>query len=293
MNTLPIGFVLAQAATAGQCALILDIADTHPQRPPRLRLTVNGAVFDRELRSGGSEDSLRGNLNSAKPQVVEVKFPATLLKPGYNEIALRSTGGSWLVFDALHLEAPAEVRLASPANTVIRSVSTPAYAVSASRKAPATIRVEVFRAGAPGKLQVQIERGTSQVLETEPGLQVFEVAAPASAPGKSTHVRVSAEGQLLHESSLSLQAAPSATPADYVDVFKGTANCVTDPYGRNADWKTKDEPSALTRPKQIGDQLLLPFPITVSLGVVGVGNGKCSGPPACSLNSCIGFANIS
>ncbi len=224
MNTLPIGFVLAQAATAGQCALILNIADTHPQRPPRLRITVNGTVFDRELRAGGSEDSLRGNLGLAKPQVVEVEFPASLLRPGYNEIALRSTGGSWLVFDALRLEAPAEVRLASPASTVIRSVSTTTYAVSASKKMPATIRVEVFRAGTPGPLQVQIEDGPSQVLETESGLQAVEVPAPASAPGRTTHVRVSADGQLLHELQLSLQAAPLATPADYVDVFKGTAH---------------------------------------------------------------------
>ena len=169
MNTLPIGFVLAQSATAGSCALILNIADTHPQHPPRLRIIVNGAVFERELQMGGSEDSLRGKLSSAKPQVVELQFPATLLKVGYNEIALRSTSGSWLLFDALRLEAPAEVRLAPVANTVIRSVSTTAYAVSASRKTPATIRLEVFRAGTPGQLQVQIDDAPSQVLETEPG----------------------------------------------------------------------------------------------------------------------------
>ena len=162
MNTLPVGFVLAQAATAGQCALILNIADTRPQHPPRLRITVNGAVFERELRKGGNEDSLRGNLGAAKPQVVEVEFPATLLKVGYNEIALRSTSGSWLLFDALRLEAPAEVKLAPVANTVVRSVSTTAYAVSASRKTPATVRLEVFRAGGPGQLQVQIEDAPSQ-----------------------------------------------------------------------------------------------------------------------------------
>ena len=224
MNTLPIGFVLAQAATAGQCALILNIADTHPQSPPRLRITVNGVIFERELPIGGSEESLRGNLSLAKPQVVEVEFRATLLKPGYNEIALRSTSGSWLVFDALRLEAPAEARLAPLANTIIRSVSTAAYAVSTSRKTPATIRLEVFRAGAPGQLQVQIGDGLGQVIVTEPGLQVLEVPAPASASGKMTHVRVSADGQLLHETQLSLRAAPVATPADYVDVFKGMAH---------------------------------------------------------------------
>ncbi len=224
MNTLPIGFVLAQAATTSQCALVLNIADTRPYRPLRLRITVNGSVFDRELDPGGSEDSLRGNLTSAKPQVLEVEFPAALLKAGYNEIALRSTGGSWLVFDALRLEAPAGVKLAPPANTVIRSVSPTAYAVSDSKKTPATIRLEVFRAGSPGRLKVEIENGGSQELETQPGLQVFEVPAPASVPGKTTRVRVSADGQLLHESGLNFRAAPLATPADYVDVFKGTAH---------------------------------------------------------------------
>jgi predicted alpha-1,2-mannosidase len=224
MNTLPIGFVLAQVATAGQCALVLNIADTHPQRPPRLRITINGTVFDRELRPGGSEDSLRGNLGSAKPQVLEVEFPTTLLKPGYNEIALRSTGGSWLVFDAVRLETPVEVRLAPVAKTVIRSVMTTAYAVSASKKTPATIRLEVFRAGTSGRLKVEIENGGSQELDTASGLQVLEIPAPASAPGKMTRVRISADGQLLHESRLTLRASPLVTPADYVDVFKGSAH---------------------------------------------------------------------
>ncbi|MBI3851898.1 MAG: glycoside hydrolase family 92 protein [Verrucomicrobia bacterium] len=224
MNTLPIGFVLAQAATADHCKLVLNIADTRPERPPRLRITINGTVFNRELSPGGSEDSLRGHLGSAKPQVVEVEFPATLLRPGYNEIALRSTGGSWLVFDALRLEVPSEVRLASPANTVIRSVTTTAYAVSAKKNMPATIRLEVFRASSPGRLKVEVESGGSQELDTQPGLQVFEIPAPTSAPGKGTHFHVSADGQLLHESQLNLRASPPAAPADYVDVFKGTAH---------------------------------------------------------------------
>ena len=224
MNTLPVGFVLAQTATAGQCALILDIADTHPARPPRLRITINGAVFDRELRPGGSENSLHGNLGSAKPQVVEVEFPTSLLKPGYNEIALRTTGGSWLVFDALRLETPAEMRLAPVVDTVVRSITSASYALSAGKRNSATVRVEVYRAGSPGKLNVQFKSGVSQNLATEPGLQVFEVPAPVSASGKLTRVRVSADGQLLHESQLNLRASPPVTPADYVDPFKGTAH---------------------------------------------------------------------
>ena len=146
------------------------------------------------------------------------------MRAGYNEIALRSTKGSWLVFDALRLEAPAEARLAPPANTVIRSVTAAPYAVSRSRKTPATIRIEVFRAGGPGKLKVAIENGGTRELETAPGLQVLEVPAPASAPGRNTRIELSAEGRVLCETQLSLPASPPATPADYVDVFRGTAH---------------------------------------------------------------------
>jgi predicted alpha-1,2-mannosidase len=224
MNTLPIGFVLEQAPASGRCVLTIDLCDTDPQHPPRLRVTINGTRFERALAAGGSEDSLRGNLQSAKKQPIQIGFPPSLLRRGYNEISLRSTRGSWLIFDALRLETAGEARLAPVTDTVVRSVSTAPYAVSASKETPATIRVEVFRADSPGKLQAEIANGETQELTTEPGLQVFELPAPASGAGKTTLVRLSAEGQLLHETRLSLRPSPPATPTDYVDVFKGTAH---------------------------------------------------------------------
>ncbi|MGO8674314.1 MAG: GH92 family glycosyl hydrolase [Limisphaerales bacterium] len=224
MNTLPIGFVLAQTAATGQCVFTINVAETPPQQPPKLRVAVNGAVFERDLRPGGSQDSLSGNMTSPKPQAVRVEFPASLLRPGYNEIALRSTAGSWMMFDALCLETPPECRLAPTTSTLIRSVSAAGYAVSESRQSPAAVRVELFRAGLRGKLKVEIEQGETQEREIDPGLQVLELPAPASPPGEMTRVRVSADGQLLHEARLALRASAPATPADYVDIFNGTAH---------------------------------------------------------------------
>jgi predicted alpha-1,2-mannosidase len=224
MNTLPVGFVLAQTAATGQCALTINVAETPLQHPPRLRVTVNGAVFERELRPGGGDDSPGGNMVSAKPQAVRVEFPASLLRLGYNEIALRSTAGSWLMFDGLLFEAPAEFRLAPAASTIIRSVSAAGYGVSDNPQTPATLRVELFRAGSSAKLTVEIEHGQTQEPDIQPGLQVLELPAPASPPGEMTRVRVSAEGQLLEEARLALRASAPATPADYVDLFKGTAH---------------------------------------------------------------------
>ena len=222
MNTVAIGFVLARVAEGGRCTLWLDLAGTHPPAP-RLLVTVNGSAFERDLPPGGSGDEpLAANFHAPKDEAVAVEFPASQLRKGYNEIALRIARGSWLVFDALRLDAPPGTRLAPTADTVIRSVAAAPHAVSGAKETPATIRVEVFRSGAPGKVEVEIDGGGSSERPTEPGLQVLEVPAPASPAGKTTRVRLRADGRILEEAELSLSASRPATPADYVNVFNGT-----------------------------------------------------------------------
>jgi predicted alpha-1,2-mannosidase len=225
MNTLPIGFVLDQVSTNGQCVFSIAFCDCSSQSPPHLRVTVNGAIFEQDLLpGGGTTNSLNGDLSLAKPQAIQVEFPSSLLKPGYNEIALRTTKGSWCLFDALTLQTPVGVTLAPTAQTIIRCVSAPPYAVSSKRKTPATVRVEVYRNASPGNLEVQIGKGKVQDVVLQPGLQAVEIPAPASKRGKTTHLRLSADGQLLFETDLDLRASPLATPADYVDQFMGTAH---------------------------------------------------------------------
>ncbi len=224
MNTLPIGFVLDQVPTNGECVLTIAFCDTQPQRPPMLRITVNGVIFERQLAAGGSDDSVKGKLDSAKPQVVKVAFPVARLKRGYNEIALRCTHDSWAIFDELHLDCPDGTQLAPPSATIIRSVTAASYAVATNPATPATLRVELFRAGLPGKLEVKVGTSEARHITIQPGLQVLEIPAPASTASGTTRIQLSADGQLLCDTELSLRAVPLATPADYVDVFLGTAH---------------------------------------------------------------------
>ena len=224
MNMLPIGFVLDQTTIEGECVFTINICDAQPKYPPKLRVTVNGAIFEHQLAGGGSDDSIKGDLHLAKPQVVCVVFPASLLKKGYNEIVLRNTVGSWLLFDALCLEAPGGFKLAPPARTVIRSVKVEPYGVSANPETPSAIRVEVFRSGVPGRLMVRIGDRKAQQWRIESGMQVLQIPAPASAAGWKTRVRLSSDSRLLYDEPLALPVAPPATPADYVDVFLGTAH---------------------------------------------------------------------
>ena len=224
MNTLPIGFVLEAVPTQGQCRLVVELCDASTNNPPRLRVDVNKMSYETEIPPGGGEDSLLGDYSKAKAHVARIEFPVSLLRVGYNEIALRSTRGSWLVFDALRLETPAGARLAPMARTVIRSVTSAPYAVSNHRKEKATVRVEVYQHERPGTLSVRIGDRPATEWRLEPGMQVLEIPAPASDKKSATTIQLRAEGRLLQETQLNLPACPPVTPADYVDVFRGTAH---------------------------------------------------------------------
>ena len=219
MNTLPIGFVLDKVSDQGQCVLTIAFADSSPVNPPHVRITINGTIFERDLLPGGNTSSLKGVASGAKPQTVRIEFPASLLKPGYNEIALRTTEGSWCVFDALRLDAPNGTTLAPVSQTVIRSISTPYYAVS-SDKETATVRLEVYRNASAGNLEVQIGNAAAQKVALQTGLQALEIPAPAG----QARLRLSADGRTLYEGDLALLVCPPVTPSDYVDQFMGTAH---------------------------------------------------------------------
>jgi predicted alpha-1,2-mannosidase len=223
LNTLSIGFVLHQAPAFGQCALIINVGSAPSKYPPTLRVTINGLPFDRNLSGSGADSLLNGHIRFTDEQVLRVDFPSSLLKKGYNEITLRSTKGSWMLFDELHLETPADVELAQPSNTIIRSINAAPYTVSSNPKTPATVRIEIFHAGQPGKIKAEIGR-IKKELTVQPGLHVLEVSVPASIADQPTLVRLSANGKVLDETQLHLTASPHGTPADYVDVFMGTAH---------------------------------------------------------------------
>jgi len=222
MNTLPIGFVLDQVTTNGLCALVVDTCAAPSS--PGLRVTVNGAIHEAGIPQGGGDECLRGDYAKVQSQTTRIEFPASELRAGYNEITLRITRGNWLLFDSLKLETPPGAKLAPKSSTVIRSVTAAPYAVGDSRREKATVRVEVYQHEEQGELSLGIGNGWMHEWTLEPGLQVLEIPAKASAKGQTTRIRFTAEGRPLSETSLSLPECAPVTPADYVNVFGGTAH---------------------------------------------------------------------
>lgn len=222
MNTLTAGFVIRRFSNSGACTLTINFCDASPKYPPHILIKINGTKYERALLPGGSDSSLYGDLTSAKPQKIQVKFPCSLLKEEFNKISLRTTKGSWCIFDALSLETPDAIKLTSTSNIVIQKVIEAPYSVSSNKETPATLRVKAFCKNHSGNLNIKIGNGKVTKIKLNHGLQVLEIPGSASPEGKKSDIKFTVNGKLLYKTKLNLTSSPPVIPSDYVNTFMGT-----------------------------------------------------------------------
>ena len=101
VHPFTVRFLLAEPPR-GDCTLRVEFADVHAGARPTFLVSVGGRRAQFRLQPGGSESPLSHGA-SAKPQRIELAFPASLLHQGTNDIQLSAATGSWVVYDALTL----------------------------------------------------------------------------------------------------------------------------------------------------------------------------------------------
>jgi alpha-mannosidase len=117
-HTFLIAFGLDVLPGPGECRLRLVFLDVHAGLPPTLRVSINGTPFERTLPAGAGDASLFGEPNRGEPVAWEIPFPASLLRPGDNQVAITSTTGSWALYDAVRLETQGEARLTAVQSSI-------------------------------------------------------------------------------------------------------------------------------------------------------------------------------
>ena len=104
-HTFKIHFQIPEPAP-GFCRLVIDFVSTHPARPPRLSIDINGEKIERQLPAGSSDDAL-ANPRAGKNYSLQQLIPSALLRAGDNTIALTDAEGSWMLYDDVRLESGA------------------------------------------------------------------------------------------------------------------------------------------------------------------------------------------
>ena len=196
----------ASGPAADACKLEFDLLDTHSSAPPKLGIEINGQTFSRKLPAGAGDASVAGQPASGRPYHFEVEFPGALLKSGNNEIAITTASGSWLLYDCVELETPADVASVPVAGAVLLRSAAPRLAlVEKDGKLFQPVDLTVVSTGPAASASVQldgVEVGRAALSE---GVQHFEVLAPEATAASTGTVALVAGGKTLASRSVARQ----------------------------------------------------------------------------------------
>ena len=199
-------FGVKKPAPSGPCKLVFDLLDTHSQSPPKLRLSVNGQPFERQLPEGGGDDSVQGQPARGKPHRFTVEFPSSLLRAGNNQIDIANVSGSWVLYDSVALETPAGIESAPVENAVaLRSVQAEPALVERGGKLYQPLSGSLVYFGDAREASVRLGETEITRLQLVRGAQKIEAFIPAVEKETQTTLNLVADGKVLATSTLTLK----------------------------------------------------------------------------------------
>ena len=195
-----------ESSAAGTCKLKFDLLDTQHQLPPKLNITVNGHPFERQLPAGASDDSVNGEPSHGRPCHLEVAFPATLLKPGDNELAITTVTGSWLLYDSVTLEGPAGITPAPLTGSVgLRSIDPQPALVERDGKLFEPVTASVFSVGEPREVSLLVDGVETGRVQLTNGIQTVVALAPEVKQEAKTVLTMVAGGKTIASGPITLK----------------------------------------------------------------------------------------
>ena len=222
-HVLNILFAMESAPVKGDWMFVVNILNAQQQTPPLFKVTVNGKSWKYLIPPGD------GNIKE-DPFVVlhkiEIPLEAGLIRKGGNEINLTTLEGSWLVFDDVRLEGPANAKLQSVhSSAFLRNVKAADYHISEQHGVVQPLLVDIEHLSGTPKLTVKLDGKTILEQTLEVGRYVLEAPMPAVTKETKSKYTILVDGKrLLTGNALRSPSLRTITPADYVNTFLGTAH---------------------------------------------------------------------
>jgi alpha-mannosidase len=186
----------ANAPDASACRLVVELAASHRSAPPVVTTAVNGRAFERRLPPGGSDEAVRGTAAQGDGFSWTDAFPCSVLKAGNNEVRIATTDGSWLIYDSVRLEAPADLEISPVADeTRIERIEAAPVWLTGSGGAVQPLSAVVWRLGPPIEGTVRGAGGAPAPALVTEGFQAIHLSVPASELEREVAVTLDLPGQ--------------------------------------------------------------------------------------------------
>ncbi len=249
-------FGLEKGAIDKPAVLAIDFAGVNKGRS-LLKVTVNGIPSYREL-SGGEDRIIEGDIKAGDGRAVEIPIAAGTLREGGNQVTMTILEGSWVVFDQIRMEGPADMktRQVNP-YAFVRSVKAAGYELEDNGRVQPLL-VDIEHLGDFRELSVRLDGKKIYSAHLDSARYVLEVPMKALKKTKTSEYQILADGFVLDAGKVERGPKPLQTLADYVDTRMGTAHSrwmiapgpwmpfsmvKLSPDNENAGWQSGHQPS--------------------------------------------------
>lgn len=222
-RTFSIYFGLKEAPTAN-CRLILDLVDTHPERPPTLRVSVNRHHSDHPLPRGGSHGSIFGNPEAGREHRLVIEIPAKWLKAGLNEIRILNREMSWILYDTVVFQASDSTELAPAEGIMLRTVELDPWLTRLDGKPGHQLAVTLVRVGPPTEVTIEATGSKPFRLTARPGVGRARLRLPPFEKETDIAVEVRQDERLVGRRAMKVGPSRQREPVDWVDPMLGTSS---------------------------------------------------------------------
>jgi hypothetical protein len=222
-HSFEILFALKSVPRGGGWRLVVDFADTHSFRPPKLRACLNGHTWEVQTPAGAGEASIKGEPGKGKVFTWSLPLTSDMLSAGDNELTLSSVAGSWCVYKSVRLEVPEGV-VAMPVSerTWLAEVELPPVWLKGDGQELQPIKVTACHTGRGVQAAWKLGKAVLGEVAIRPGVQTFELRAPARTKTQRERLSATSAGITLAETNLLVGPPPIrelwVLPHSHVDI---------------------------------------------------------------------------
>ena len=219
-HTFTVVFVLEHAVT-GKARLVIDLLDTHSERPPTFTIKVNDRSWTHECPPGGGDASIFGSADVGQEHVIEVPIPEGVLTQGANTVEITNSALSWVVYDWVGLETDASLVVSDYA--MIRGVEVDPWLTRANGTLGQLLTIDLLVLDETSDLALQVGSRPPIPVVAQGNLCQVELRLPPARARKRATVKLLQDGKEVDRRRVTRGRAREREPVDYVDCLIGTS----------------------------------------------------------------------
>ena len=251
-------FGLKNKPVDGAYKLLVDLVGFQSQKPPLIKITINGKSYTKQLPKHMEDNSISGDLKGAQEYKWELPISAGQLDKGGNEVSITTLAGSWMVFDQIKLSGSSKVALSLNNSAFLRKVVAATYEIVADGKRYQPLLVDIQHLSLKPIITVHIDGKEIFKERLDTARYQFEVPMASVLKKTESTYQIFSNGKLLESGQVLRSPYSLITPADYVDTKIGTAHSrwmiapgpwmpfsmvKLSPDNQNSSWQSGYDPS--------------------------------------------------